>query len=269
MSTSVESSDDKPSLAVIDGFVLDCLLSDSHTFDSEVTEFPVESGATISDNIRPKPLVIVMEAIVSNTPLTFAGNFRGSGSVPSIDCYVKLLAIRRERRLVTISTSLETFDNMALESLGVPRASGRGDELRFTATFKQVQIVVNKRETRVAIPQAQGASAKSVTTTEWRSTTDTWLYPIDQTWFDRDINAWRKYFEVSSDHPGFYLLFKARPELIDKKHYNAFDPKTANDKALIAQLAKSKDPRAANPFLDRDMRLVTAVPPGQIIHGFR
>lgn len=220
MSTSVASSDDTPSLAVIDGFVLDCLLSDTHTFESEVTEFPVESGSTISDNIRSKPLVISLEAIVSNTPLTFAGNFRASGSVPSIDAYAKLLAIRRDRRLVTIATSLETYDNMALESITIPRASGRGDELRFSATFKQVEIVINKREKRVAIPTAQSHSSAS-TFTRSQIVADRYVYinMANRTWYDDVISSWRETVEYLP-LKGQWLLNADRPLLIEESTWN-------------------------------------------------
>lgn len=176
-------------LALIDGFVIDCLLSDNHTFESEVTEFPVENGSTISDNIRKKPMTVVMECIISNTPIDPALQYRSEGSVPADDAYAMLLAIRRDRRLVQIATSLDHYDNMALETLTIPRSSGRGDELRFTATFKQVLIVENKRETRT-IPAAQGGSR--IYTEFFESTTRTIsLNAQRRLWFDIEIQGWR------------------------------------------------------------------------------
>src|SRR6266581_7024811 len=124
MTTSI-LFEETPDLALIDGYVIDCLLKDDHTFDAEVTEYPVESGSTISDNIRNKPLVVAMECIVSNTPLEQAGKSRTPGTFPEDDAYALLLSIRKERRLVSITTSLDDYDNMAIEALGFPRASGR------------------------------------------------------------------------------------------------------------------------------------------------
>lgn len=185
-------------LALIDGFVIDCLLSDNHTFESEITEFPVENGSTISDNIRNKPLVVAMECIVSNTPLEEADQFRADGSVPADDAYAMLKSIRRDRRLVQIATSLDHFDNMGLESLTIPRAAGRGDELRFTATFKQVQIVQNKRETRVAIPAAR-ASTSEYPPVEEIGTQHVLIDLRKHAWYDDAINAWR--FSLSYQTP--------------------------------------------------------------------
>lgn len=139
---------------LIDQFIIDCLLSEQHTLDSDVTEFPVESGGTISDNIRPKPRIVAMECLISDTPLQPVFRFRKEGSVPTDDAYALLKSIRAGRQPVSLTTSLEDLENMALESIGIPRQIGRGDELRFTATFKQIEIVVNKRGTRVAIPSA-------------------------------------------------------------------------------------------------------------------
>jgi hypothetical protein len=140
--------------ALIDDFIIDCVVQETHALESEITEFPRESGGNVSDNIRPKPVVVTMECIVSDTPLDPVIRFRKDGQVPTDDAYALLKSIRQDRRVVEIVTSLDTYANMGLETLSIPRASGRGDELRFTATFKQVQIVENRRTVRVAVPGA-------------------------------------------------------------------------------------------------------------------
>lgn len=158
----------------IDGFLIDAIISENHELDNEVTEYPVESGADITDNVRPKPLVVTMECLITNTPIGAMAGIRkkdgqigevitstGAGSdvsdhTPTDDCYQHLKQIRDKREPVKIVTTLETYDNMVLRSLSIPRATGRGDELRFTAEFQQVQIVSNTRSTRTAIPTAKG-----------------------------------------------------------------------------------------------------------------
>lgn len=163
----------------IDGFLVDAIISENHELDNEVTEYPVESGADITDNVRPKPLVVTMECLISNTPIgTMAAARQKSGQIgevitstgagsdvtdhtPTDDCYQHLKQIRDKREPVKIVTTLETYDNMVLRSLSIPRETGRGDELRFTAEFQQVQIVSNTRSTRVAIPTAKGSRTVS------------------------------------------------------------------------------------------------------------
>lgn len=262
MATSVASHDDMPVLAIIDGFVLDCLLSDNHTFESEVTEFPVESGSTVSDNIRPKPLTIAIEAIVSDTPLTFAGNFRPAGSVPSLDAYAKFLGIRRDRRLVSITTSLDTYSNMAMESLTVPRASGRGDEFRFNASFKQVQTVENKRTTRVAIPAAQTPSADNFTVVNQKGTGYRFVDFVNFTWYDPSISFWRKDVQLET-RPGFpnlnkWQLFKAKPTNLTKQEWLAGSD---NDTSLRAVEIKKQGGAALPVMQNKTFRTVRMLSP--------
>lgn len=146
-------------LVMIANYLIDCSLNEEHAFESEVTDYPVESGSNITDNVRPKPIVVTMECLVSNTPIGFLAEARHPNregatnpSEPADDCYELLQKIRDDRQPVSIRTSLRTFDNMVLKSLSVPRAPNRGDALRFTATFQQIQIVTNKRTRRVAVP---------------------------------------------------------------------------------------------------------------------
>lgn len=209
-------------LVSIGGFLVDVALNEDYSFDSDVTDFPVESGSSIVDNIRPKPIVVRIEGIISNTPIGNIAQARqsagmgGSGkgpTPPTDDAYDTLLDIRDKREPVTITTSLRTYENMALQSLSVPRATGRGDELRFNATFKQVVIVQNKRTTRVATRVATpggvgnhtvNASPKPVDTTGMAivrvyqippyladATPGESHHGYDYIWFDEAIGGWR------------------------------------------------------------------------------
>lgn len=189
--------DDDVLLAIIGGIdpgddlVIDCLISDNHTFDAEVTDFPVESGSTISDNIRNKPLVVTMDCLVTNTPIGQVVNFRNKDEDPVDTAYNAMIKIRNARKPVSIRTSLKTYKNMALQNLSVPRESGRGDELRFTATFKQVEFVVNRRDTRVAIVGAKSGGVREFHPTADTSTDNILVHMPDQTWFDGAIGGWR------------------------------------------------------------------------------
>jgi len=150
-------------LVMIDEFLMDVSLNETHEFESEVTEYPVESGSNISDNVRPKPITVSMECLVSNNPIGFLADSRGPGSGspsdPVDDAYQHLQKIRDAREPVTIRTSLRTFDNMVLKGLSIPRSQGRGDELRFTANFQQIQVIENKR-TRIRTSSPTGQKKK-------------------------------------------------------------------------------------------------------------
>lgn len=150
-------------LAMIDDFLLDCLLSAGHEYESEVTEFPVETGSDITDNIRPKPIVVTMEVIVSNSPIGQLATLRDSPDTSADECYAKLQQIYNARQPVTIRTSLNTFINMAMKNLSIPKTVEHGDAIMFTATFQQVQIVTNKRvQVRRAIQKTPQKSMGSL-----------------------------------------------------------------------------------------------------------
>lgn len=146
----------------ISGYPIDLAITEDHSFDSEVTEYPVESGADVSDNIRNKPLEITLEGIVSDTPIGAIAQDptrkpEAGAPLPSRDAYNRIIAIRDAREPVTIETSLGKFERMALTKIGIPRDRTTGKALKFTVSFKQLNIVTNSRSTvRVAVPNCTG-----------------------------------------------------------------------------------------------------------------
>jgi hypothetical protein len=154
----------------IDGYIIDASLSESHTFESEVTDYPVESGASITDNVRPKPIVVSIEGVVSDSPIGPVATARNNETaspdaelqfLPSEAALDKLLRIRDAREPITIVTSLKTFESMVLTNLDVPRDADTGHALKFTASFQQVILVTNNRTTvKVSPPTSTGLGKK-------------------------------------------------------------------------------------------------------------
>ena len=154
-------------MITIKGFPIDAAITEEHTYDSEVTSYPVESGSDITDNVRTLPIEITIEGLVSDNPLERVASLRSSAlavpsefeleaRTPSGEAFDKLRQIREAREPVTITTTLKVYENMIMESLSFPRDSKTGAALRFNATFKQVIIVDNRRAfIRTAVPRAQ------------------------------------------------------------------------------------------------------------------
>jgi len=138
----------------IDGFVIDCTLSESIDLEAEVTENPVESGSTFVDHIRNKPVAISIEGILSNTPTPAIEALRLPDERPSASAFAKFNAISEAREPVTIRTALKTYERMAMTMLSMPVDANTGDAFRFRATFKQIQTVTNERTVLlVAVPR--------------------------------------------------------------------------------------------------------------------
>ena len=164
---------------LIGDLAIDCTVTETHSSSATVTEHPVESGANITDHIRPEPLQLSITGIVSDTPLGSKQIQRsidiGGTSVqvtqqetPSSatgfgrTAWSKLEAIRSAAKPIKVVTRDKTYESMALVSLSVPKDARTGGAFMFTAQFKQVRIVFN-RSTKVVVAKAPKSHKKQDT----------------------------------------------------------------------------------------------------------
>jgi hypothetical protein len=208
--------------------------------------------------------------IVSNTPIGWIAKKRDKDSEPATDAYNFLQRIRDKRLPVRIDTSLSTFDSMALQNLSIPRATGRGDELRFTATWLQVATVTNKRTTiNTATPDGRGH-----TTTNKTLDKNYDLYkicPSVNRWYDVNINGWRLYAALQGSKAtvtaksngqalaGKWLLTKGMPDVSPTELNNYFGPRTG----ATTKIAKAFGIEVTNMTLQLWNALPETADPGQ------
>ncbi len=117
---------------------LDLSESESHMFESSVTQYPVEDGSPMTDHIQNKPDTLVMEGFVTNSPvqlLVLSGPRNGETAFEALE------KIHRDREPVKVFTTLKEYTDMALVSFVVPKSPETGDAFRFTATFQKIQKV--------------------------------------------------------------------------------------------------------------------------------
>jgi hypothetical protein len=156
----------------IGGYPMDLAMSEGHNFPGQVSEYPPEQGADISDHIRDMPPEITLECIVSDTPVgdiatdptrTAAGL---ETPLQSTDALEKLREMKALRKPITIETSLGVFESMAFVDLDVPKDAGKSGGLFFTARFKKVVVVTNRRvKVRVRTAMPTGSKVKAVAAT--------------------------------------------------------------------------------------------------------
>lgn len=151
----------------IDTLELDACLVESPQDESEVTEHPVEKGSTIVDHVRPRPVQLTLEGIISNTPInrtqaqrvlevngtqittsTVEDQVRGQIGYAE-EAYAKLIELKNTAKVITVTTPRRTYTNLILKSLSAPRDAKTGDALHFTAGFQEIRIVQNKTTTVV------------------------------------------------------------------------------------------------------------------------
>jgi len=162
---------DRKSPGKIDVLELDATVSDGHEYANELTSYPVEDGADITDHIRRHPERVTIEGFITNSPVKYFGGegkvgnqYLGDQSGTNDESRVasaleKLLELagydpagklnpaaagNRAAKIVTVVTGLRNYSNMIMTKLSVPRNSQTGESLRFTAEF--VRIIQVKTE---------------------------------------------------------------------------------------------------------------------------
>lgn len=134
---------------VITEIPLDARVGSTYRFSSSITQYPVESGATITDHVHLNPDEISMEGMVSDTPvnelpsvLSLRGDreYQGAGT-RSQTAFDTLMAVWRDRTPLTVVTEYMIFDDMLVESFEVPKSPDRGEAIWFSATLKKINTV--------------------------------------------------------------------------------------------------------------------------------
>lgn len=143
---------------------LDAMINERQKYANNVTTFPIEDGSIISDHVIRMPEEVEIEGFVTNTPIEYIQGLRTSADDDRVlNAYLMLLEIAgyafpnqayRFNKLETISeteqpndfqlidilTSLRIYTSMALVNLDIPRDAKTGDTIKFTASFRRVNI---------------------------------------------------------------------------------------------------------------------------------
>jgi hypothetical protein len=140
---------------MIASYVIDAALSEEHTNEAEVSDFPVEDGSNFTDNVRVKPRRYRMNGVVTDTPLDLGFRSLQDDGSSIVDASTRqsaqakkaLEAIFQAAKPVTIVTSLDTYKNMVMQTLTFQQDGDTGDALPFTAAFVQINVISNVRRT--------------------------------------------------------------------------------------------------------------------------
>lgn len=143
---------------------IDCTLSQSHDREAIVTEHPVETGASVSDSIRPQPRRLSLSGVQTTTPLDWPGRTEdvddGLHDGPARMSYLQTLleTMRTRGQVIQVQTGLDLYKNMALRSLRFPREPGLGDNLFFSLDLQEIVFATAQT---VRVPGSARASAKT------------------------------------------------------------------------------------------------------------
>ena len=139
----------------IDGIEFDALIEKEESYNSNVPQYPVEDGYTVSDNVTNKPLELSMKLFLTNTPVTYATR-HGVSHLRVDDVISRLLKMRDKKDVVKIVTADKTYDDMALTSLTIPKTTKGSREI--SVSF---QKVIKTHTEQTTIPASYGKSGKT------------------------------------------------------------------------------------------------------------
>lgn len=142
------------------GFVaVDVAIEMEHVRESEVTQFPVEFGATITDHVRMRPHRLEISGFVTDTPLGAGGI--NLGSARSSATYHLLQMMMEARQPIVVLTPRQLYTSMVIEHLSVPE--GREASLRFKCSLVKVDLVFAQNAalpSTAETPATAGAAAQ-------------------------------------------------------------------------------------------------------------
>jgi hypothetical protein len=137
---------------VITEIPMDACISRNYDFRAQVTQFPIETGSTVTDHVHLQPDELTLEGMVSNVPVTevptvldLRGDAQASPGATAggraQQAYDALLTVFRKRLPLTVFTEHNIYEDMILESLSIPKDRVTGDSLKFSASLKKIYTV--------------------------------------------------------------------------------------------------------------------------------
>lgn len=137
---------------------LDLILDEDHSKSAQVTENPLQDGRAISDGIflelqegsltglvtnhsvkRAEERAKQLELQDSDTLMAEAKNYQLENRAKQ--AWVDLKAVMDAKKPVTIVTSLEVYDDVAITNISTERNGDSGDALEIKVSFRQILTV--------------------------------------------------------------------------------------------------------------------------------
>ncbi|WP_461246460.1 phage baseplate protein [Treponema sp. R6D11] len=162
----------------------DLCLTESHNFKGNLSTHPIEDGTSINDNFSEEGQENEVSMLVSDYSVNRVGDEFKKGQAQQI--WQDLKAWFKERRLVALSTTVETYENVIITALHTERDGESGQALKIDITYKPVNNVKFKSGQISTVPskpkstpskKAQAQKNNGTTSTSAPSTNTT---PVDE-----------------------------------------------------------------------------------------
>lgn len=131
---------DKENRSTIGSLTLDALLVETNTYEHDVTEYPVEKGAPMNDNIGMRSEKLSIEGLVAGASVAM---YDAAGMSRLIEAKEAIKAIYEKQLPISIVTGADVYDHFAMESCTITRKAPL-EQLEISATFKKIRIAEPK-----------------------------------------------------------------------------------------------------------------------------
>lgn len=140
----------------------DAVEVEDHIFDTEVTDEPVETGASISDHAFDRPARLTITAAVSDLPPPGKESdvFSTEGPTRGLAAYAWLRLAQRAHEPFSVQTGLDLFPSMVITSLKVKKDAKSEHILYFTVELKEISWVTTQVVYYPARPKTKKNAAK-------------------------------------------------------------------------------------------------------------
>lgn len=142
----------------IGGYFFDGFITVTHNKQLEITQNPVETGASIVDHSYVKPATLTMKIVVSDAHASLVeGQFSDSWS-RAVSAWNVLKQLQEDRIPVSVLTKLDLYENMLIQNLQATDEANTYTTLSADVTLQEIPIA---RVRTVKISAADQATLKT------------------------------------------------------------------------------------------------------------
>ncbi len=124
----------------------DAMVSEAPDYQASATQSQVENGETISDHVTLKPLKLVVQGIITDTPIGLIRQFTSvfQSPSPSKNAHTFLKGLWKNREPFDFAGGLDYYPSMVITNYSPTSTAETGDALKFTCTMEQVLTVFSQ-----------------------------------------------------------------------------------------------------------------------------
>ena len=141
----------------------DAVEIEDHTFETEVTDAPVETGCSISDHAYDRPVRLSITAAVGDLPppgKEVNDVYTLEGPTRSAAAYAWLRRMQKAHEPFSVQTGLDLFPSMLITSFKTKKDAKYERVLYFTVELKEIIWVTTEVVLFPAHPKVKRAAAK-------------------------------------------------------------------------------------------------------------